>query len=132
MKGVSLWFMLLAVVAVILGMVWGIQMSASGDHSLSPAHGHLNLLGWVSCAIFAFYYHLNPGAAEGLLPKVHFALWLVTLGMMAPGIALAIQERTDVLAKVSSLLGLGAMVLFLVIVIRAAKAGQASARPANA
>lgn len=132
MKGVSSWFMLLAVVSVILGMVWGIQMSASGDHSLSPAHGHLNLLGWVSCAIFAFYYHLTPRAAEGLLPRVHFTLWLVALGMMAPGIALAIQERTDILAKVSSLLGLGAMVLFLVIVIRAAKAGQATAHPANA
>lgn len=132
MKGVSLWFMLLAVVSVILGMVSGIQMSASGDHALSPAHGHLNLLGWVSCAIFAFYYHLTPHASEGLMPRVHFVLWLVALGMMAPGIALAIQERTDVLAKVSSLLGLGAMVLFLVIVIRAAKAGQASARPANA
>jgi len=132
MKGISLWFMLLAVVSVILGMVWGIQMSASGDHSLSPAHGHLNLLGWVSCAIFAFYYHLTPQAAKGPLPRVHFVLWLVALGMMAPGIALAIQERTEVLAKVSSLLGLGAMVLFLVIVVRAGRAGQASAHPANA
>ena len=43
-------FFLLAVISALGGMVWGIQMSASGDHSLSPAHGHLNLIGWVSLA----------------------------------------------------------------------------------
>lgn len=26
----------------LLGMLWGIQMSASHDHTLSSAHGHFN------------------------------------------------------------------------------------------
>ena len=68
MKSISFWFFILGVASVLIGMVWGIQMSATHDHLLSPAHAHLNLLGWVSFSIFAFYYHLVPDAAEGTLP----------------------------------------------------------------
>ena len=76
-------------------MVWGIQMSASQDHLLSPAHGHLNLLGWVSCAIYAFYYHLVPIAGEGTLPRLHLAATVLSLGLLVPGIPLAILEQTE-------------------------------------
>src|SRR5437764_922833 len=37
-----------AVLIVIVGMIWGIVMAISQDHSTFPAHAHLNLLGWVS------------------------------------------------------------------------------------
>jgi hypothetical protein len=37
-----------AVVFALAGMVMGIAMAASHDHSVFPAHAHLNLLGWVS------------------------------------------------------------------------------------
>ena len=82
MEGIARWFMLAAVVSALGGMVWGIQMSASQDHLLSPAHGHLNLLGWVSCAIYAFYYHLLPAAAGGVLPRLHLAAALLALGLL--------------------------------------------------
>ena len=127
MKGVSLWFMLLAVVSVILGMVWGIQMSATHDHTLSPAHAHLNLLGWVSFAIFAFYYRLVPAAAEGVLPKLHLALALAGLVAIVPGIVMAITERGETLAKIGSVLSLLSMVVFLVVVVRGSLGRSATA-----
>ena len=49
------------------GMVMGEIMAASGDHSQMPVHAHINVLGWVSLAIFGFFYKTHPAAAEGKL-----------------------------------------------------------------
>ncbi|MFZ5964402.1 hypothetical protein ACOXXX_15765 [Thalassococcus sp. BH17M4-6] len=118
MKGISFGFLVIGVISVIIGMGWGIQMSASGDHVLAPAHAHLNLLGWVSMAIFAFYYHLVPGAMDGWLPKAHFALAVVGLVLIVPGIVFAILETGETLAKIGSLLTLLSMLTFLAVVLR--------------
>jgi len=126
MKGLSFAFLAAGALSVVVGMIWGIQMSATHDHSLAPAHAHLNLLGWVSFAIFGFYYHLQPKAAQGLLPKIHFATALTGLAVLVPGIALAIQNRGATLAKAGSVLCLLSMCLFVWIL--AANAFQKTAR----
>ncbi|MDU8910113.1 hypothetical protein [Aestuariicoccus sp. MJ-SS9] len=118
MKGLAFAFMLLAVLSVVIGMIWGIQMSAGGDHTLSPAHAHLNLLGWVGMAIFAVYYHLVPQAASGWLAKAHFAAALAGLVLIVPGIVMAIQQTGETLAKLGSVLSLLSMLLFLAVVWR--------------
>lgn len=122
MKGLSFAFMALAVLSALTGMAWGIQMSASGDHTLSPAHGHLNLLGWVSLSIFAMFYHLVPRAAEGKLAKVHFALALAGLVVIVPGIVMAISGTGEVLAKLGSVLTVASMLVFLAVVLRDGRA----------
>ncbi|MEC7257481.1 MAG: hypothetical protein VXW58_06635 [Pseudomonadota bacterium] len=118
MKGLSYWFFALGVLSVLIGMVWGIQMAATHDHLLSPAHAHLNLLGWVSFSIYAFFYHLVPNAAQGLLPKVHFALALVGLVVLGPGIAMAHMGVNEGVAAAGSILSLLSMLVFGVIVLR--------------
>ncbi|SEQ17451.1 hypothetical protein [Thalassovita taeanensis] len=123
MKGISIYFFLVAIVSVSLGMIWGIQMSASHDHIMAPAHAHLNLLGWVSMAIFAFYYHLVPDAALGALPKLHLALAVLGLVTIVPGIAMAVKETGETLAKLGSLLTLASMLVFLVIVVLQVRRG---------
>ena len=55
MKASSICFQA-AVLFVLAGMVWGLQMA----HAAFPAHAHLNLLGWVSLFLFGIYYHLRP------------------------------------------------------------------------
>ena len=42
----------IATLAAVTGMAMGIVMAASHDHSLALAHAHLNLLGWVSMALY--------------------------------------------------------------------------------
>jgi len=44
-----------AVLMVVAGMIWGIVMGISQDHSTFPAHAHLNLLGWASLFLFGIY-----------------------------------------------------------------------------
>ena len=123
MRGIAFWFFCAGIISVLIGMLWGIQMSATQDHRFAPAHAHLNLLGWVTMSIFAFYYHLVPAAAEGLLPRVHFAAALAGLVLLPPGIVMAVTEQGEGLAKAGSLLTLISMGIFLVVVLKQAARG---------
>ena len=66
-----------AVLMVIAGMIWGIVMGISQDHSTMPAHAHLNLLGWVSLFLFGIYYHLHPAVDLNRLALVQVSIWIV-------------------------------------------------------
>jgi heme/copper-type cytochrome/quinol oxidase subunit 1 len=128
MNGIARSFMAVAVVSVVLGMSWGIQMAASGDHMLSPAHAHLNLVGWVSFSIFAFYYHLFPEAAQSRLAKLHFALSLSGVVLLVPGIVLVLTEQGEVLAKLGSVLSLAGILVFAAVVLRTTQQDGSQAR----
>lgn len=46
--------------AALCGMSLGIGMAIRQDFTLAPAHAHLNLLGWVSMALYGLYYRSAP------------------------------------------------------------------------
>lgn len=118
MKTLPIWFFASAAIFALIGMIWGIQMSASGDHTLSPAHGHLNLIGFVAMSIFGTYYTLTPHAAAARLAKIHFGLTVATVLVLTTGIVMAITERSETLAKVGSILAVLSMTLFAFTVLR--------------
>ncbi len=118
MRGVALWFFASGVIYVTLGMFFGIWMSASQDHTMAGAHAHLNLVGWVTMALFGVFYHLVPAAAQSPLAKVHFALATIGVWFMVPGIALAIMGQTEVPVIIGSFATVGSMLLFLFAVFR--------------
>jgi hypothetical protein len=66
-----------AVVFVICGMVWGIIMAISRDHSAMPAHAHLSLLGWVSLFLFGIYYRLHPALETAKAAMVQVLVWMI-------------------------------------------------------
>jgi cbb3-type cytochrome oxidase subunit 1 len=85
-------FMGIGSLYLVLGVVLGMRMGASGDHSLSPLHAHINLLGFVLMTLFGVVYHLFPAAAASRLARVHFwlhlvggAILLVMLGLLLSG-----------------------------------------------
>lgn len=118
MKGMAFRFFASGVVLVTAGMIWGLQMAISQDHLLAPAHAHLNLVGWVTFALFGIYYHLTPSAASTTLAQMHFAVALLGVLVMVPGIAIAVSGGTEALAAVGSILTLTSMLIFLVTVLR--------------
>ena len=125
-------FFATAAVLALCGMAWGVQMSASHDHVLSPAHGHLNLLGFVAMSVFGAYYALNPAAAATRLAAAHYWLALSAVVVLVPGIVLAITERGETLAQAGSLLAIASMALFAFIVLRTgASARTGTAQPAG-
>ena len=115
-------FFLTAAVFALIGMIWGIQMSATHDHTLSPAHGHLNLIGFVGMSVFGAYYALSAEAAADWLAKIHYGLTLLAVVVIAPGIAIAISAENPMLAQIGSVLTLLSMLLFIIIVVRSRRA----------
>ena len=118
MRSIPTWFFMTAAIFALCGMIWGIQMSATHDHTLSPAHGHLNLIGFVTMSIFGTYYALTPDAAATWLARAHYGLVTVTVVILTPGIALAIAEEEEALAQAGSILAVLSMALFALTVFR--------------
>ena len=54
-------------VVLLVGMVAGIAMGIKQDFLLSPAHAHLNLVGFVLPFVAGLYYRVVPAAAASRL-----------------------------------------------------------------
>lgn len=113
----------LAVLFVIAGMAMGIGMAASQDHSIMPAHAHLNLLGWVSLFLFGIYYERRPALDTSRLALIQVIVW--SIGTVVLTVAVAALHlgyaAFDPVAAVASLIVLAAMLLFAYFVIRPAR-----------
>ena len=118
MTGTAFRFMILSVLMLLIGMVWGLQMGASEDHTHVPAHAHLNLVGGVLFAVFALFYHSVPAAAASGLARVHFPVALLGVAAMVPGIALHHTGGTEALVIAGSVITIASMAIFLVVVLR--------------
>jgi hypothetical protein len=113
MKSISQWFLRLAVLYLIAGVSLGIFMAASHDHSMFPVHAHLNLLGWVTMALFAFFYRAWPEAAASRVAKVHFWLYVPAHFVQMVSLAALFRGVTAIeplLGVVSSLVGIAILV----------------------
>ena len=132
MKASSLSFRL-AVLCVLAGMLWGIHMAVSDDHSAFPAHAHLNLLGWVSLFLFGLYYRLHPVLERDRRAHIQVWSWLVGTVVMAIGVAMIHTGNAsgEPLAAGGSIIVLASMLLFAWMVFRAERT-DSSARPAAA
>ncbi len=70
-------FAVVGAVYLIIGVLLGMYMGGSGDHTLAPVHAHINLLGFTLMLVFALVYRSVPAMAAGSLPQAHFWLHLV-------------------------------------------------------
>ena len=132
MKASSLSFRA-AVLCVLAGMLWGIHMAVSDDHSAFPAHAHLNLLGWVSLFLFGLYYRLHPALERAKSAHLQIWSWLVGTVVMVIGVAMIHTGNMsgEPLAAVGSVIVVVSMLLFAWMVFRAERT-DASARPVAA
>jgi uncharacterized membrane protein YczE len=125
-----------AVLFVLAGMVWGIQMAISGDHSAFPAHAHLNLLGWVSLFLFGIFYQLHPALDQTGTARVQVWIWIAGTVVLAVGVGLVHTGHpgAEPIAAIGSFIVLGAMALFAWLVFRReryAASGTFAASPAK-
>jgi hypothetical protein len=73
---------------VLAGMIWGLQMAITDDHSAFPAHAHLNLLGFVALFLFGIFYSLNPTVEASQLAIPQVLIWIVSTVVTAIGVGL--------------------------------------------
>ncbi|MGE8066006.1 hypothetical protein [Pseudomonas sp. NPDC089569] len=107
------WFRLAAVYFAI-GVWLGVAMGASGDHSLFAVHAHLNLLGWVSMALFGLIGTLHPAINEGRVATAQFWTYNAGVPLLLGALTLRLKGYPSVepLIAVASLLVGGSVVLF--------------------
>jgi len=128
MKASSLSFQT-AVLFVLAGMVWGLQMAISNDHSAFPAHAHLNLLGFVSLFLFGFDYRMHPSLDQSRVAIAQVWIWIVGTIIMAVGVAMVHTGHVggDPIAAVGSIIVLGAMLIFGWLLFRSERRTQSLA-----
>ena len=109
-----------AVCLGIVGMGIGIAMAASGDHSVFPAHAHLNLLGWVSLFLIGIFYRLHPTLDASRAAFIQSVIWICGTIVLTCGVAAVYlgHPELELIAIVGSLMVLGDMILFAYLVFR--------------
>jgi cbb3-type cytochrome oxidase subunit 1 len=80
-------FIKIATVYFSIGVLIGLTMGIIHDFRFASLHAHVNLLGWVSTALFGIIYSIYPFAANTKLAKTHF--WLHNIGFPIMMIGLA-------------------------------------------
>jgi hypothetical protein len=101
------------------GMALGIIMGISQDFTLAPAHAHLNLLGWVTMAIYGLY-HRGAGRTGGFAGWLQVGSGAVGAILMSVGLGVYLATGSDHLAPLviaGSLLVVASMLMFLGLVL---------------
>ncbi|WP_370676712.1 hypothetical protein [Pleomorphomonas sp. PLEO] len=116
-NSISLLFFRTAAILLIVGMLFGIYMSASGNHAATGAHAHLNLIGFVLMSIYGIFFALNPLKSTGRLPKILWALNTIAAVVMFPSLALLLNgyPSFEPLVVAASFLALSGAILFAVL-----------------
>ena len=95
-------------------------MAASGDHSVYPAHAHLNLLGWVSLFLIGIFYRFHPALDTSRIALTQAWVWICGSIVLSIGVAAIFlgHPELEVIAIIGSLIILADMVLFAYLVFR--------------
>jgi cbb3-type cytochrome oxidase subunit 1 len=120
-------FIKIAGVYFLIAVLLGLTMGIIHNFSFTSVHAHLNLLGWVSMAIFGIIYVLFPKAGTTKLAKTHF--WLHNIGLPVMQVALFVQLVTNNEALipvtiVGSLLVVVGVILYVINLVTQIKADQ--------
>jgi hypothetical protein len=118
----TLWFKF-AAVYFLCGIALGLHMAKSGDHSMFPVHAHINLLGWVSMALFGLIYRQFPAMAESKLAAAHF--WIYNLALPVNMVTLYLylggNANIEPVLGIASMVGGFAILLFVINVLKNAR-----------
>lgn len=117
-----------AAIFLLFGIAMGMHMSITHNHNVIPAHAHVNLLGWVTCALFGTYFALNQAGSSTRLAWVQFGVYLVGLVLMLPSLYFLIlgNAAMEPLVAIGSILTSLGVVLFAVVVLAGARRAPAT------
>jgi len=104
----------------IIGMLWGSYMGVSHDHSMMPAHAHLNLLGMVINGMMGAFYAFAGARISTRLAWASFWLWNIGVLVIIPLLTIILTGNEAVapfilIGEISVILGMAA---FLANIVR--------------
>ncbi len=95
MPRVSAAFFATGVIAVLCGMSLGMWMGSNEDFTLAAAHAHINLVGWVTMALYGTFYALTRGTMSNTLAWIHYIVSTVGVIVMITGLTLFLLHGHD-------------------------------------
>lgn len=110
-----------AVAFILVGMAIGIGMGISGDHSLAPAHAHINLVGWVSTFLIGIYYRFDGDLDSSKSARNQIWIWILGTVIMTTGVTIiyvGYGEPGEPIGAIGSLIVFAAMLYFALLVYR--------------
>lgn len=126
MNNIDIRFLRVAAIYLLVGMGLGIFMGIAGDHRLFPAHAHVNLVGWVSFALYGLVYRAYPSAARAMWARIHF--WIANVGALLLSVGVfginAGYEQFVPFAAAGGILNIVAAVIFTAILFAKASAPE--------
>ncbi|WP_224703070.1 hypothetical protein [Devosia aquimaris] len=123
MPKISEYYFRTAIIFLIAGIALGLHMSISGNHTVIGAHAHINLLGWVTSALFGGYFALNPAKAAGRLPMIQYGIYVLGVAIMGVSLYLLLAGNPAVepVVAASSLVTFLGVLIFAWIVFTPAR-----------
>jgi surface polysaccharide O-acyltransferase-like enzyme len=121
MPRVSAAFFVTGGLFVLLGMFGGMWMGMNEDFRLMPVHAHLNLLGWVTMALYGGFYALTAKTYSKRLAWTNYALSTVGVIVMIPLLAVFLLTQNKALAPfmgIGELISVSSLVVFLISAVR--------------
>lgn len=121
MPHISKLYFMTAICFLIAGILVGLKMSIAHDYAAAGAHAHINLLGWVTMAIFGAFHALDPRGAGTRLAKVQYYVYTGGVLVMTPALYFLLTGNPSLepVVAVSSLVAFVGVLMFAVIVFRA-------------
>lgn len=135
MSRISISFYGVAVIYALGGMVLGMYMGGSGDHSMAPVHAHINLLGWATLALMGAFYGLAGEKAPAKVAWANLAVSNVGNVLALPMVALIQMGKPPIVPILvgGEILIVAGMLLFGLSILMVARGQTASAQaPAKA
>ncbi|HUB86178.1 MAG TPA: hypothetical protein VL971_10825 [Rhizomicrobium sp.] len=95
MPRVSAAFFAVGILCVLAGMALGMRMGATDNMTLAPAHAHLNLVGWVTMALYGTFYALEGPTIVKRLAWANFIVSTIGILVMIPALAMFLLGGND-------------------------------------
>lgn len=114
MPRVSAAFFLTGAIFLAIGMLWGMAMAGSENFALAPAHAHLNLLGWVSMAIYGGFYALTRETLSPRLAWINYATATLGVAIMIPALSAYLLTSNAALGPV---IGIGSLLCLVALLV---------------
>ena len=119
MQGIGKAFFVSALVYGVLCMLLGLHMGISKNHAQMPTHAHILVIGWLSFAVFGFFYAHYGSAESTALARQH--LWLAQISLVGLVIGLWLlysgQSQYEPMVALSSIAHAVSFLVFVAVAI---------------
>jgi hypothetical protein len=101
---------------LVVGMLLGVGMGVAHNFALAPLHAHINLIGFVSHAVFGMAYRHWPALKDSPLAPYQFWIFVIATPITLIGLCFTVMNRPELPTIVGSIAVLIGAALFAVMI----------------